>query len=237
MSLPQGAMTKPPFGVLHTDNHLLVVDKPAGMLTQGDATGDADLVTRAKAYLKERFDRPGNVFIGLVHRLDRPVSGVVVLARTSKAAARLSAQFAGRDVEKRYLAVVEGRLEGGGEQVDWLVKGERGTVKRVPEGSTGAKRATLRWEALAVEGRRTLVGVELLTGRAHQIRVQLAGLGAPVVGDLRYGAPAPFEDGRRIALHAARVAVEHPTREERLVFASRPPWRGLLDEAVHRVTR
>ena len=227
----------PPFGVLHVDNHLLVVDKPAGMLAQGDATGDADLVTLAKAYLKARFERPGQVFVGLVHRLDRPVSGVMVLARTSKGAARLSAQFAGHETEKRYLAVVEGRLEGGGEQVDWLVKGERGSVKRVPEGSTGAKRAALRWEAIAIEGRRTLVGVALQTGRAHQIRVQLAGLGAPVVGDLRYGAKAPFEDGKRIALHASRLSVDHPTRAERMTFASRPPWRGLLEEAVARATR
>lgn len=227
-------MTDPPFGVLHVDNHLLVVDKPAGMLAQGDATGDADLVTLAKAYLKRQFERPGDVFVGLVHRLDRPVSGVVVLARTSKAAARLSAQFAGRGVEKRYLAVVEGRLEGGGERVDWLVKGERGTVHRVPEGTTGARRAALRWESLAVEGRRTLVGVDLLTGRAHQIRVQLAGLATPVVGDLRYGAKAPLGDGRGIALHATRLAFAHPTARERVVFASRPPWRGLLDEAVRR---
>ncbi len=233
-------MIDPPFHVLHLDNHVLAVDKPAGMLAQGDATRDPDLVTLAKAYLKEKFEKPGNVFVGLVHRLDRPVSGVVVLARTSKAAARLSAQFAGRDTsggpEKRYLAVVEGRLEGGGEQVDWLIKGERGTVKRVREGTTDAKRAVLRWEPIAVEGRRTLVGVELVTGRPHQIRVQLAGLGAPIVGDLRYGAPAPFGDGRSIALHAARVTVEHPTTRERLVVSSRPPWRGLLDEAVRRAT-
>ncbi len=230
-------MIDPSFGVLHVDNHLLVVDKPAGMLAQGDATGDADLVTLAKAYLKERFERPGNVFAGLVHRLDRPVSGVIVLARTSKAAARLSEQFAGRSVEKRYLAVVEGRLEGGGEQVDWLLKGEKGTVKRVREGTTDAKRAELRWEALAIEGRRTLVGVELLTGRPHQIRVQLAGLGAPIVGDLRYGAPAALGNGRGIALHATRLTIEHPTTRDRLTFSSPPPWSGLFDEAVRRTTR
>ena len=233
-------MKKDPFQVVYEDNHLLIVNKVPGILVQGDRTGDTDLVTLAKAYLKERFDRPGEVFVGLVHRLDRPASGVVVLARTSKAAARLSAQFAGTGgataPEKRYLAVVEGRLEGGGEQVDWLVKGERGTVKRVPERTTGAKRAALRWEPLAVEGRRTLVGVELITGRAHQIRVQLAGLGAPVVGDLRYGAPAPLGDGRGIALHASRLSVEHPTTKARLTFAARPPWRGLLDEAVRRAT-
>ena len=229
----------PPFGVLHVDNHLLVVDKPAGMLAQEDATGDADLVTLAKAYLKERFERPGNVFVGLVHRLDRPASGVVVLARTSKAAARLSAQFAGRDegLDKRYLAVVDGRLDAGGALVDWLVKGERGTVKRVPEGTTGAKRAALTYEVLAVEGHRTLVGVALGTGRAHQIRVQLAGLGTPVTGDLRYGAKTPLGDGRGIALHASRLAFTHPTRPERVVFASRPPWRGLMDEAVVRAVR
>ena len=220
--------------VLYLDNHLLVVDKPAGTLSQGDRTGDEDLVTWAKAFLKERFDKPGNVFVGLVHRLDRPVSGVLVLARTSKAAGRLSDQFRRRQPDKRYLAVVEGLLRGDGLATDWLVKGDTGTVRRVSEATAGAKEARLRWRALASDGRRTLVEVELLTGRAHQIRVQLAGLRAPIVGDLRYGASGPLGDGRGIALHAASLTVEHPTLRESMTWTAAPParWRGLLDDAV-----
>ena len=229
-------MSEAPFGVVYLDNHLLVVEKPPGMLSQADLTGDADLVTLAKAFLKARFDKPGNVFVGLVHRLDRPVGGLVVLARTSKAAGRLSDQFRRRAVAKRYLAVCEGRLDGGGERVDWLRKGPTGTVERVSEGAPGAKRAVLRWRCEAVVERRTLVSVELLTGRAHQIRVQLAGLGAPIAGDLRYGAPAPFADGRGIALWSAALAVDHPTRGERLAFASAPGvWPGAFREATGRV--
>jgi RluA family pseudouridine synthase len=223
-----------PFGILHLDNHLLVVEKPAGMLSQGDHTGDPDLVTHAKAYLKARFDRPGNVFVGLVHRIDRPASGVMVLARTSKAAARLSEQFSGRTAKKHYLAIVEGRLAGAGERTDWLVKGEKGTVRRVREGSTGAKRAVLRWEALSIEGNTTLVAVDLLTGRPHQVRAQLAGLGTPILGDLRYGASAPFADGRAVALHAHTLTIQHPTTRESLTFRSGPPssWAGRFVERM-----
>ena len=223
-----------PFPVLHLDNHLLVVSKPAGMLVQGDATGDADLVTLAKAYLKRRFDKPGRVFVGLVHRLDRPTSGVVVLARTSKAASRLSDQFRRRAVEKRYLAVVGGRLEGAGRRVDWLAAGGGG-VAVAAESAPGAKRAALAWRSLARDGGRTLVEVGLETGRKHQIRVQLAALGAPIVGDIRYnGAAEPFADGRGIALHAYRLAFEHPTRREPLAFTAPPPlaWAGWFDREV-----
>ena len=225
-----------PFEVLLLDNHLLAVAKPPGMLVQGDKTGDADLVSLAKAYLKKRFDKRGNVFVGLVHRLDRPTSGVILLARTSKAAGRLSEQFRRRAVEKRYLAVVEGRLEGGGEQVDGIQK-EGGGVRVVPAGAPGAQRAALRWRAIAASRGRTLVEVELLTGRKHQIRAQLAALGAPVLGDFRYGSQTPFADGRGVALHAWRLAVEHPTRREPVVLSAPPPsaWRGFFDEAVTRV--
>ena len=217
--------------VIYLDNHLLVVRKPAGLLSQADRTGDPDLVTEAKAFLKERFDKPGNVFVGLVHRLDRPVSGVMVLARTSKAASRLSEQFRRREPEKTYLAAVEGRLVGSGEQEDYLLKdGTRGVVRRVKPGTAGAKRARLRWAALQVEGQKTLVEVELLTGRAHQIRVQLAGLGHPILGDRKYGSQTPFAPGglrpgaRAIALHAGRLAFEHPVRREPVSFAAPPHW-------------
>lgn len=222
--------------ILYFDNHLLVVDKPAGMLTQEDRTGDLDVVSWAKTEIKQRFNKPGNVFVGLVHRLDRPVSGVMVLARTSKAAQRLSDQFRQRTVEKQYLAIVEGKLKGGGEARDWLVKGRGGTVRRVSPRIDGAKEARLRWRAHASDDRHTLVEVELMTGRAHQIRVQLAGMGTPIVGDLRYGASEPLGDGRGVALHAGRLALTHPTRREPMAWCAPPPerWHGLLDAAVAR---
>ena len=225
--------------ILYLDNHLLVVDKPAGMLSQADRTGDLDVVTWAKAELKVRFDKPGNVFVGLVHRLDRPVSGVMVLARTSKAAGRLSDQFRRRAIDKRYLAVVEGELAGGGEVVDWLRKDEAGTVRRVKRGTEGAKEARLRWRQLASDARHTLLEVELMTGRAHQIRVQLAGMGTPIVGDLRYGASGPLADGRGIALHAVRLTLEHPTRKDPMTWTSAPPpsWKGMMDAAIARAVQ
>ena len=221
---------------LHLDNHLLVVDKPAGMLSQADRTGDPDLVTWAKTYLKERFDKPGNVFIGLVHRLDRPASGVVVLARTSKAAGRLSDQFRRRSTEKRYLAVVQGVLGERGEAVDGILRGDGGSVRVVAADHPDAQRAALRWRTLAADARQSLVEVELLTGRKHQIRAQLAARGAPVLGDFRYGDATPFADGRGIALHAVRLTIEHPTRREPMTFSSAPPsaWAGLFDDAVAR---
>ncbi len=224
------------FDVLYLDNHLLVVHKPAGLLVQEDHTGDPDLLTLGKAYLKEEFDKPGNVFLGLVHRLDRPVSGVVVLARTSKAASRLSDQFRRRSPDKRYLALVEGRLTGQGTREDWLAKIDR-HVRIVKPDHPQGKRAELRWQALASDrtksGSVSLVEVELLTGRAHQIRVQLAALGHPILGDLRYGAECAF-DGRNLALHSYRLQIEHPTKRESMSFSALPPstWHGYFDAII-----
>ncbi|MEP0546422.1 MAG: RNA pseudouridine synthase [Rhodothermales bacterium] len=224
------------FDVLYLDNHLLVVAKPAGMLVQEDATGDTDLLTLGKAFLKDKFDKPGNVFLGLVHRLDRPVSGVLVLARTSKAASRLSDQFRRRAPDKRYLALVEGRLAGQGTREDWLAKIDR-SVRVVKPGHPEGKRAELRWRSIATEktknGSVSLVEVELVTGRAHQIRVQLAALGHPILGDLRYGAEREF-DGRNLALHSYRLEIEHPTKREPMAFSVLPPatWRGYFDGLV-----
>ena len=226
-----------PLEVVTLDNHLLVVSKPAGMLVQGDQTGDADLVTLAKAYLKRRFDKPGNVFVGLVHRLDRPTSGVVCLARTSKAASRLSDQFRRRAVGKRYLAVVDGRLSGAGRREDGLLS-DGSSMAAVALDAPGAKRAALRWRALAHRAGRTLLDIDLETGRKHQIRVQLAALGTPVVGDFRYGDPAePFAGGRGIALHAYALTLEHPTRRGRMTFTAPPPpaWAGFFDTEVAQV--
>jgi len=225
--------------ILHLDNHLLVVNKPAGLLVQGDETGDVDLLTLGKAFLKERFDKPGNVFLGLVHRLDRPVSGVVVLARTSKAAGRLSEQFRERSPEKQYLALVEGRLLGEGERDDYLVKKDR-KVEVVKPSYPGARRALLRWRSLATDrvkkGDVSLVDVELVTGRAHQVRVQLAAMGNPILGDLRYGAKREL-DGRNLALHSYALTVDHPTLDERLTFRAPPPasWRGYFDGLIREI--
>ncbi|OZC02900.1 RluA family pseudouridine synthase [Rubricoccus marinus] len=213
--------------ILFLDNHLLVVAKPAGMLSQGDSTGDRDVANWAKAFLKREFNKPGNVFVGLVQRLDRPASGVMVLARTSKAASRLTEQFRKRSVEKVYLALVEGKLEGSGRLEDWLFKThdtETGTrVKRVSSTTSGAKKAVLEWRALATVRGRTLVRVVLETGRPHQVRVQLGGIGHPIVGDLRYAAPVPLGDGHSIALHAAHLALDHPTQKDRRRFTAAPP--------------
>lgn len=217
---------------LYLDNHLVVVVKPAGLLAQADRTGDADLVSLTKAYLQARFERPGDVFVGPVHRLDRPVSGVTVLARTGKAAARLSDAFRERRVEKRYLAVVEGRIDGAGERADFLLK-ENERVRVVPADCPGARRAEMRWRAVASAGGRSLVEVELLTGRPHQARLQLAALGTPILGDLRHGARRPF-DGRNLALHAWRLAFWHPVRRIAASFSAPPPptWRGLFDGEI-----
>jgi len=217
--------------VLYTDNHLLIIAKPAGMLAQSDETGDLDVVTWGKAYLKRRFDKPGNVFLGLVHRLDRPVSGIMVLGRTSKAAARLSDQFSKHRADKRYLAVVEGRLEGSGAMEDYLVKEDR-TVRVVTKGHPKGKHARLKWRALASREDKSLVDVRLETGRPHQIRIQFATRGHALLGDSRYGAELPL-DGKHLALHCYSLTIEHPTRREPVVTVLEPPdsWSGLFEEA------
>ena len=219
--------------VFFEDNHLLVVYKPAGLLSQGDETGEADLLDLSKAWIKERHHKPGRVFLGLVHRLDRPVAGVMVFARTSKAAARLSAQIRSRHVRKVYLAVVEGRMPAAeGRLCDHLVRGEH--ASRVAGGPDPLSReARLSYRVQAVAAGRSLVSVELETGRKHQIRLQLAHAGCPIVGDVRYGAPGPLPGGP-IALLAHAIEIEHPTRPERLTFtAPLPagwPWEGAETE-------
>lgn len=220
--------------VLFVDNHLLVVNKPAGVLVQADRTGDLDLLTMGKAYLKERFDKPGNVFLGLVHRLDRPASGVMVFARTSKAAARLSEQFRQRTVEKRYFAIVEGVLEGAGIERGRVIK-DAESVRMAPSDETHeGKTAELQWRAIASEDDLTLVDVQLKTGRKHQIRLQLAALDHAILGDFRYGARREL-DGKNLALHCYRLGFHHPTQKERMNFAAGPSWGGRFDAAIRRL--
>lgn len=205
--------------ILYEDNHLLAVDKPAGMPVVPDASGDRSLLDAAKAHLKEKHAKPGEVFLGVVHRLDRPVSGVVLFARTSKAASRLSAAWReGGGVRKEYAGWSTQRnphaeAEGAGEVEQWLVKDEaRNLVRAVVAAraeAEGAKRALTRWRVLRAGARGTLLALEPLSGRSHQLRVACAGLGLPLAGDLKYGAAQPLPDAR-IGLHALRLTVPHP---------------------------
>ncbi|MFH2136300.1 MAG: RNA pseudouridine synthase [Patescibacteria group bacterium] len=198
--------------VLYEDNHLIVVEKPAGMLVQGDKTGDICSMDEVKKYLKEKYGKPGNVFLGLVHRLDRPVGGVVLFAKTSKGASRLSAQFRERAVEKYYFAVVIGKMkEVNGTIVSFLKKDEKKNIVEVfnqemPE----TKRAELFWEVVKSGAKNTLLKIKLGTGRAHQIRAQLASINHPILGDLKYGAAKPLPD-KSIALFSASLSFTSAT--------------------------
>lgn len=198
--------------ILYEDNHLLALNKMPGQITQGDKTGDTPLAELVKAYIKERDSKPGNVFCGVIHRLDRPVSGVVLLAKTSKALSRMTQMVKERDFRKRYWAVVkEAPKVPAATLEDWLVKDEaRNKSRVVSEGTAGAKFASLDYRHLAVsDGGYHLLEVNLHTGRHHQIRCQLAHIGSPIKGDLKYGAPRSNPDGS-ISLHARSVSFNHP---------------------------
>ncbi|MCP4755711.1 MAG: RluA family pseudouridine synthase [Proteobacteria bacterium] len=205
-----------PFEVIYIDNHLLVVRKPAGMLVQGDRTGDISLLEHARIYLKREFNKPGNVYLGLVHRLDRPVSGVVVLARTSKAAARLSEQFRKKEVTKIYWALVQGKISAHGKLTSRIER--NGATSRIVVGNSG-KIASLLYRRIAHGNGISLVEVELETGRHHQIRVQLADQGYPILGDFRYGSKVKFPK-KALALHARGLTVAHPVRKEKMEFVA-----------------
>jgi 23S rRNA pseudouridine1911/1915/1917 synthase len=202
--------------VLFEDNHCLAVNKPAGLLSQGDASGDPSLVDLVTLYLKARYNKPGNVYVGLLHRLDRPTSGVVLLAKTSKAAGRLSDQFRTGTISKLYWAIVEGKpREQEGEWVDLLEKDtQQNRSGVVLEESSSSKEARVAFRVLEGSGRFTTIELQPATGRSHQLRVQLARRDLPIVGDRKYGATTELKalDGRfRIALHARRLTFTHPT--------------------------
>ena len=200
--------------VLYEDNHLIVVEKPAGMLVQADKTGDPCLMDEVKKYLKEKYKKPGNVFLGLVHRLDRPVGGVVLFAKTSKGASRLSAQFRERSVEKDYFAVAVGKMEKqSGTIVSFIKKDEiKNTVEVFERETPASKRAELSWEVIRTSEKNTLLKIKLGTGRAHQIRAQLASIGHPILGDIKYGASEPLPD-KSIALFAASLSFNLATQD------------------------
>ena len=203
--------------ILFEDNHCLVLNKPAGMLSQGDETGEPSLVSWTAEYWKEKYHKPGNVYVGLVHRLDRPTSGVVLIARTSKAAGRLAEQFRRGEVSKLYWAIVEGRPEqDSGAWTDHLEKDHRTNRVRTTEEGEG-KVARVAYEILRSSPGTTKLALRPETGRSHQLRVQLAGRGMPIVGDRKYGSKRLVRalDGEpRIALHARELVFVHPTKGE-----------------------
>lgn len=217
-----------PFTVIAEDNHLLVVNKSPGILVQGDETGDVPLVELCKAYIKEKYKKPGDVFLGVIHRLDRPVSGVVLLARTSKALERMNAQFRERETLKTYWAIVKNKppqLED--ELIHWLIKDERKnktTAYKVEK--PGSAHATLRYKVLGTAEGHWLLQVNPVTGRSHQIRVQLAAIGCVIKGDLKYGDDHPNADGS-IYLHARRLGFVHPVQKKPVEFEAPPPAMGI----------
>ena len=197
--------------VLYEDNHIIIVNKRAGEIVQGDKTGDTPLSETVKEYIKERYAKPGAVFLGVTHRVDRPVSGVVVFARTSKALARLNDMFRTQQVQKTYWAVVrELPPQPEATLTHWLVRNERMNKSFAYDSErSGAKRASLTYRVIGKSERYHLLEVHLHTGRHHQIRCQLAHIGSPIVGDLKYGAPRSNPDGS-ICLHARTIEFEHP---------------------------
>lgn len=211
--------------VIYEDNHLLVCEKPVNMPVQADESGDPDLLNEAKKYIKEKYSKPGEVYLGLVHRLDRPVGGVMVFARTSKAAARLTDAFKTHRVKKRYAAVVTGAPQWYGELNDYIIKDEATRSSRVSRSDVpGAKPARLEYALVAAKSGRTLLDVLLHSGRHHQIRVQLMNAGFPIWGDQRYNPAA--KPAQNIALYAYSLTIEHPTRKETMTFTCTPVGKG-----------
>lgn len=202
--------------ILYEDNHLIAVYKPAGMLVQGDKTGDPTLIDQVKYYLKQKYQKPGNVFLGLIHRLDRPVSGIILFAKTTKGAARLSEQFRSHTVEKIYHALVEGTLkQKSGTLVHYLKKDAKQNMVKVYERPVeGALRAELAYDVVKEGSTTCLLKIHLKTGRPHQIRAQFSAIGHPIVGDVKYGArTGALQHG--VALVASSLSFETATTKER----------------------
>lgn len=211
--------------VVYEDNHLLIVDKPAGVLVQGDETGDTTLTDWSTAYIRKKYNKPGNVFCRPCHRLDRPVGGLVIFAKTSKALERISEQFREQEIQKTYLAIVDGTPDfAQNDLVHWL---EKDTVKNIakaydrPKGK--AKRAFLSYKMIASHSKISLLLIQPKTGRPHQIRVQMKANGNPIKGDLKYGYPKANQD-KNIDLHAFKLEFVHPVKKEPIKVISRPVW-------------
>ncbi len=223
--------------VVYEDNHIIIVNKCSGEIVQGDKTGDKPLSETVKEYIKQKYNKPGNVFLGVVHRLDRPVSGLVVFAKTSKALSRLNDMFRTGDVHKTYWAIVKRRdIAMEGTLTDWLTRNERQNKSYAHEREVpGAKKAVLKYKVRAVADNYMLIEVTLLTGRHHQIRCQLSHMGCPIKGDLKYGAPRSNPDGS-ISLLSRRVEFVHPVSKENIVAYADVPddrlWHDLSANAM-----
>jgi len=223
--------------ILYADNHLLVVYKPSGLLVQGDHTGDISLLDLGKRWIKTRYHKPGRVFLAMVHRLDRPVAGVVLFARTTKAAGRLARQFRERTVQKHYLAVVHGRVPKHSARLNHHIVRNQRQSRIVPAPTMNSQEARLNYTVLDRSEHKSLLQVKLETGRRHQIRIQLAHVGHPILGDLRYGAGEPLWQ-KQIALLAHILSVDHPTQETRLTIQSPLPvgWPWPTEKSAARRT-
>lgn len=209
--------------ILHEDNHIIVVLKPQGVPSCGDESGDENMLDAVKEYIRTAYGKPGNVYVGLVHRLDRPTGGVMVFAKKSKAAARLSEQMRSGDFEKKYLAVLSAvPKEPQGKLVNYLKKNAvNNMVYLCPPTTEGAKMASLEYRVAEEKGGCALAEIKLHTGRSHQIRVQMAGIGCPVFGDMRYGGERAKKGN--LALWAYSLTFTHPVTKERLRFMAEPP--------------
>lgn len=225
----------PPFKILYQDNHLIAVYKPSGLATQADAAGNPSLLDRTKQWIKIEHHKHGNVFLGLVHRLDKPVAGVVLFAKTSKAASRLSKQFRERTTQKIYRAVINGTPEQASCKLTHYLRKET-TLKATvfPRPTPGAKKAVLSYALVEKLPTTSILEVTLETGRFHQIRAQLAFLGNPILGDIKYGARFPLPD-RQIALYARKLIVQHPISGKEITLESPPPpgWPFIEGEMSH----
>lgn len=211
--------------VIYEDNHIIVVEKPAGIPIQADISGDMDMYTLVRNYIREKYNKPGNVFVGIVHRLDRPVGGIMVFARTSKGASRLSEQIRNRSFKKTYKAIVHGLLKNKkGTLKNYLLKDE-GKNKSfvVQEGTKNAKLAVLDYEVISENkaDNTSIVEVELHTGRHHQIRLQFANIGHPLMGDSKYGKDKGLSN---VALWSYKLKFKHPTKDEEMEFVLEPKW-------------
>jgi len=219
--------------IIFEDNHLLVINKDAGVLVQGDKTGDTPLSDLAKAYVKEKYQKPGEVFMGVIHRIDRPVSGLVLMARTSKALERMNEQFKNREIEKKYLAIVRNRpVANAGNLVHWLIKNPETNVTKAYEKEVpNSMRSELNYKLIGELDGFYILEVNPITGRPHQIRVQLASMNCPIVGDNKYGYPRGNKD-KSICLHAHSVKFMHPVKKEEMqLFAALPQdnfWQKFL---------
>lgn len=218
---------------LYEDNHIIIVSKRSGEIVQGDKTGDEPLSETVKQYIKEKYHKPGNVFLGVVHRLDRPVWGLVVFAKTSKALTRLNKMFKDGQVHKTYWAITKNAPPAEeGVLTDWLVRNERQNKSYAhPQEVPNAKKAVLKYRVIAHSDRYHLIEVSLLTGRHHQIRCQLANMGCAIKGDLKYGAPRSNPDGS-ISLLARRITFVHPVSKENIVVEAPLPPNDKLWEAL-----